>query len=758
MIYYLGRGPRNYERDPVPVHTRGKWEFQIFHRRPARLVLSGETSSPETEDNFFIFRPDCAHGWRGARGGEESQCTISSFHLHPVPETLRILMQETPYRSVRLGADGLDAVAEIAALVSEELKRPGPLTSLRFEKYGSELSLLFLEAFGGPLPDANQETRIVEIAISWYENNLDRGVGVKEAAAEMGYSESHLRRLFTAALNESPREVFLRIRMEKARSLLRNNRLPILDIALACGYPNHSSFSRAFKRYFGIPPVELERSPRTQGTKACVRPDFGLLWPKMKRASASPLFLLVSLILFSCAPEEPEKETTPPRKITAFLDTIIQDWEGQDRFVEEYLRKTGIELEIIQPPHQQYMDSLFLHISSDRVPDVCEILPEYLPHLVNSRIAIPLDAFIEESENIDSVDPRVLASVRYSDGRTYGFPARDGGGCVTYVRRDWLEAAGLEAPVDWDGFVQMLEAFTYGDPDGNGADDTYGLTDMFSASQDWYNRPVFQDARAEIYFDGSRWRDGFAELSIRGALARLIELYDRGLIDPSFITNTTYSARTKFFNGEVGAITYWANHWSRNLYERTRATVGKSAEVVPIPAIEGVRYIRRISPLLVVTSGADDPGFVFSHFIDRQYDTGEIQTLFTYGVEGYHWSKQSGVPRFLPNPEDPYEAPFTKAFVPPAAVINDWDQPMPLDPLVLPALEHLNRNPVYDRLRTGGEAYDRYFDEIERSLKPDIITAVVTGQISIDEGLARYRRESRELKIDRILDELNGLD
>ncbi|WP_319563076.1 extracellular solute-binding protein [Marispirochaeta sp.] len=467
----------------------------------------------------------------------------------------------------------------------------------------------------------------------------------------------------------------------------------------------------------------------------------------------SVVFILLSLV--SCLPDKGSGQSGNPPKITAFLDTIIQDWEGQDYFAEEYFRKTGIRLEIIQPPHQQYMDSLFLYISSNRVPDVCEILPEYLPRLVNSKIAVQLDDFIEESMYLGSLDPEVLESVRYGDGHIYGFPARDGGGCVTYVRKDWLDAAGLEVPETWDEYLLMLEAFTYGDPDGNGIDDTYGLTDMFSASQDWYNRPVFQDARAEIYFDGTVWRDGFSDESVRGALSRLLDLYNRSLIDPSFISNTTYSARTKFFNGEVGSITYWANHWARNLYERTRATVGKKAEVVSIPAIEGARYIRRISPLLVITSGAEYPGFVFTNFIDRQYDKGEIQTLFTYGVEGYHWSKQSGTPRFLPNPEDPYHAPFTKAFVPPTAVLNDWQQPMSLDSLVVPAVMHLNQNPDYDRLRNGGEAYDRYFNEIERNLKPDIITAIVTGQLSIDEGLARYRLESAELKIDRILDELN---
>lgn len=259
MIYYLGRGARNYDRNPVPVHTRGKWEFQIFHRNPARLVLPEESPLPEPGDNFFIFRPDCAHGWRG---GGSPECTISVFHLHPVPETIRSLMQESPYLSVEADEGALSAIAEIAARVSRELKRPGPLTSLRFEKYGIELSLLFLDAFGGTVPDTNQEGRIVEIAVSWYENNLDRGVGVKETAAEMGYSPSHLRRLFAAALHESPREVFLRIRMEKARSLLQHNRIPVLDAALACGYPDHSSFSRAYKRYFGMAPIETVRGAR----------------------------------------------------------------------------------------------------------------------------------------------------------------------------------------------------------------------------------------------------------------------------------------------------------------------------------------------------------------------------------------------------------------------------------------------------------------------------------------------------------------
>ena len=166
-------------------------------------------------------------------------------------------MQDREFLAVRIGEEKLGRVAKTASQVARELKQPGPLTRLRFEKYTIELSLFFLEAYGGNVPEVHQESHIVETAISWYENNLDRGIGVREVASEMGYSDSHLRRLFVATLNTSPREVFLRIRMDKARSLLRYNRITVLEAALACGYPDHSSFSRAFKRFNGYPPVRM---------------------------------------------------------------------------------------------------------------------------------------------------------------------------------------------------------------------------------------------------------------------------------------------------------------------------------------------------------------------------------------------------------------------------------------------------------------------------------------------------------------------
>ena len=45
-----------------------------------------------------------------------------------------------------------------------------------------------------------------------------------------------------------------------------------------------------------------------------------------------------------------------------------------------------------------------------------------------------------------------------------------------FIRKDWLEAVGMEMPTTWEELYDVCHAFTHNDPDGNGVADTYGLT------------------------------------------------------------------------------------------------------------------------------------------------------------------------------------------------------------------------------------------------------------------------------------------
>ncbi|MBB6481220.1 extracellular solute-binding protein [Spirochaeta isovalerica] len=464
--------------------------------------------------------------------------------------------------------------------------------------------------------------------------------------------------------------------------------------------------------------------------------------------------LLLIFLVTACGSGDIKKEE--PYRFTAYLDNIIQDWEGQKVFIEEFNRLTGMELDIVQPPHQQYMEKLMVSFSGKDSPELCEILPEYLSLLVSREIALPLDKYIENSIHVSHFDDEFLDNLRSHDGHIYGFPARDGGGCVTYIRKDWLDNLGLEIPRTWEQFHNVLRAFTYDDPDENGLDDTRGYTDVNSGAEDWYNRAIMLDGRVEIYWKNGAWVDGFTEPAATAALERLKTIYQEGLVDPNIVTNTTFTARNRFINGDVGVFTYWGNHWARNLLERTGKVSGPEVELVAIPPLDDGYYIKRVAPLLVITSDTEEPGKVFSSFIDRQYDKGEIQTLFTYGVKGYHWDFVDGEPRFLINQNDPYKVLFTKSFVPPTEIINDWDQPMRIDEVIVPVQETLNSNSRQEKIKFGKANYDRYYLEIERSLKPDIISRIINGGISIEEGLSEYRRKAAELSLDKILDELNG--
>ncbi|WP_442771882.1 GlxA family transcriptional regulator [Paenirhodobacter enshiensis] len=94
----------------------------------------------------------------------------------------------------------------------------------------------------------------VVAAIRYMEAGLAEGIELDDCAAAVGVTLRQLQRLFRHHLGMTPVQCLNDMRLRRGRALLAETDMPVLEVALACGYASRSSFSKGFSRKFGISP------------------------------------------------------------------------------------------------------------------------------------------------------------------------------------------------------------------------------------------------------------------------------------------------------------------------------------------------------------------------------------------------------------------------------------------------------------------------------------------------------------------------
>ncbi len=105
--------------------------------------------------------------------------------------------------------------------------------------------------------------RLLEV-LGHMEANLEEPAERAELARVAGVSLRQLERLFAVHLRTTVRRHYLAIRLARARVLLRQTALPIIEISVACGFATASHFSRAYRVQFRAPP-RADRAPTAIG-------------------------------------------------------------------------------------------------------------------------------------------------------------------------------------------------------------------------------------------------------------------------------------------------------------------------------------------------------------------------------------------------------------------------------------------------------------------------------------------------------------
>ncbi|MFZ9683974.1 MAG: GlxA family transcriptional regulator [Gemmobacter sp.] len=103
--------------------------------------------------------------------------------------------------------------------------------------------------------------------IGMMEAAIEEPVSPSELAEDVGMSTRQLERLFRRYLNRSPKRYYMELRLQKARNLLMQTDMSVINVALACGFASPSHFSKCYRAQYNTTPY---RERGTQGMRLSV--------------------------------------------------------------------------------------------------------------------------------------------------------------------------------------------------------------------------------------------------------------------------------------------------------------------------------------------------------------------------------------------------------------------------------------------------------------------------------------------------------
>jgi AraC family transcriptional regulator len=106
----------------------------------------------------------------------------------------------------------------------------------------------------------NSYLESISKAITYIESNANSDIQLKDIAIQANLSQYHFHRVFKSLTGDTTKEFLTRLRLEKAAIKLKNSKDDIGQVAFDCGYQNHETFTRAFKDYFGLTPIDYRNS------------------------------------------------------------------------------------------------------------------------------------------------------------------------------------------------------------------------------------------------------------------------------------------------------------------------------------------------------------------------------------------------------------------------------------------------------------------------------------------------------------------
>ncbi|WP_411704931.1 helix-turn-helix domain-containing protein [Edaphovirga cremea] len=103
---------------------------------------------------------------------------------------------------------------------------------------------------------------VLKRVVEFIQNHLAQPLQLADLASLAGLSEFHFARMFRQSTGIAPHQFVMQARIEHAEALLRSSTMPLIDIALECGFSSASHFSHRFKAMRGVTPSILRQEQK----------------------------------------------------------------------------------------------------------------------------------------------------------------------------------------------------------------------------------------------------------------------------------------------------------------------------------------------------------------------------------------------------------------------------------------------------------------------------------------------------------------
>jgi AraC family transcriptional regulator len=180
-------------------------------------------------------------------------------------------IQRVATETLNLNSDRLELFSEfrirdrhiesIGLMLLSELKQENWGGKLYIESLANVLAVHLLRQYADTKPRLSRyegglpQRQLIQV-LDYINQHLERDIKLADLAALLDMSQFHFSHLFKQAMGVPPYQYLLQQRVERAKQLLKQTGLSIVDIAFLCGFNSHSHLSKQFRQLTGMTPTD----------------------------------------------------------------------------------------------------------------------------------------------------------------------------------------------------------------------------------------------------------------------------------------------------------------------------------------------------------------------------------------------------------------------------------------------------------------------------------------------------------------------